>query len=78
MVYRYTNFNARKVLRDLRVSRNLTQEQVAIKLGCTKGYISQIELGKTSIPSHRVLIKILEIYAVTPRHFEKLILKTKN
>lgn len=38
-----------EMLRDERLKANLTQEQLAEKIGAKKGYISRIENGKTDI-----------------------------
>ena len=63
----------RKVLRDLRIRRKLTLKEVGKELNVTKGYISQIELGKVAIPKFRVLIALLEVYEVKPKYFEFLL-----
>lgn len=72
MVYRYTDRKVRGVLRQLRLKKKLSQQEVADKLAVTKGYVSQVELGKTAIPKYRVLIKFLEIYGINPKYFEEL------
>ena len=48
-----------KFLRSLRAARDETQEDTARILGCTKSYLSSVELGKQPIPSNwaEVLIK---------------------
>lgn len=75
IVYCYTDEKIRIVLKDLRISRGLSQLDVANRLDCTKAYISQIERGKVSIPNYRKLLKILEIYKVKPKYFEELLSK---
>lgn len=71
MVYRFT-FEARLVLRNYRKKRNLTLDDVASKLGVTKSYISQIELGYKNIPRYRILIAWLEVLKIKPKYFEEL------
>lgn len=77
MVYYYTNKKIRVVLKQLRLKKKLSQQQVADKLGVTKAYISQVELGKTAIPRYRALIKFLELYGVKPKYFEELMKEAK-
>lgn len=73
MVYCYTNDKVRSLLKELRTKKKLTQQEVADKLGVTKGYVSQVELGKTVLPKYRMLIKFLEVYGVKPKYFEELL-----
>lgn len=77
MVYCYTNESVRVVLKQLRLKKKLSQQEVADKLGVTKGYVSQVELGKTAIPKYRMLISFLEVYGVKPKYFEELMSKEK-
>ena len=63
----------RKVLRDLRIRRKLTLAQVGERMCVTKGYISQIELGRVAVPRYRVLISMLNIYGIKPKYFEELV-----
>ncbi len=76
-MYYYTKLKIIKLLKRLRQDRKLTQSQVAISLGITKAYISQIEAGKVGIPRHRFMIRLLEVYSIKPKYFEAL-LKDKN
>ncbi len=73
MVYCYTNEKVRVVLKQLRLKKKLSQQEVADKLGVTKGYVSQVELGKTAIPKYRMLINFLEVYGIKPKYFEQII-----
>lgn len=57
----------------LREDRGYTQKQVAKHMKVSKGYISQIELGYVSIPRHRVIIKMLEFYSISPKYFETIL-----
>ena len=74
-MYSYTSESVRIVLKDLRKKRGLSQTDVAKKLSCTKGYVSQIENGSVSIPRYRKLLEFLEIYGVRPKYFEELLSK---
>ena len=56
------NFGNR--LKNLRLQKNLTQEQVATRLGITKAMISAYELS-TRYPSIDMLIKIAQSYNVS-------------
>lgn len=73
MVYRYTSFKARSVLRVLRLNKGFTQAHVGRMLNVTKGYISQIETGTCVAPRYRLLIKLLEVYGIKPKYFESLV-----
>jgi transcriptional regulator with XRE-family HTH domain len=75
MVYCYRKYEAGKVLKELRANKKLTQQYVADKLGVTRGYISQVELGTRPLPRYRFLIKVLEMYGVKPKYFEELVSK---
>ena len=48
-----------KIIKNARVEQNLTQEQLAIKAGTKKSYISKIENGKGNIQLS-TLIRIFE------------------
>lgn len=56
-----------RTLREIRLATDLTQEEVAAKLGVTQDRISQIETGKTwpEDPELRKLARIYEINAAT-------------
>lgn len=51
-------------LKTLRLSNNMTQSQLASKLGLTKSVISAYETG-VRLPSYDILIHIASIYNVT-------------
>jgi transcriptional regulator with XRE-family HTH domain len=76
MVYCYRNDKARKVLKELRLKKNLSQQDVADKLDVTRGYVSQVELGTRQLPRYRFLIDLLELYGVKPKYFEELVSKS--
>lgn len=61
----------RKYLKDLRLERNLTLEQVELKCGVSNGYLSQVENGKRSIPSAKILKKLAPVYKVSPEELLK-------
>lgn len=52
------------VLKTLRVRENMTQAQLAQKLGLTKSVISAYETG-LRMPSYDILIHIAKIYSVS-------------
>lgn len=52
-------------LKTLRMQNNLTQEQLARRLGLTKSVISAYETG-SRMPSYDTLITISRIFKVTP------------
>lgn len=60
-------------LKNLRIQKNLTQEELGERTDLTKGYISQLERDLSS-PSMETFFSILEVLGVTPEHFfsEKL------
>lgn len=55
-------------LKALRLSRGLTQEDVAVRCNLSKGYISQIENDLTS-PSIVTFSEILDVYGVSMEQF---------
>ncbi|MFH1880008.1 MAG: helix-turn-helix domain-containing protein [Bacillota bacterium] len=55
-------------LRELRLQKNLTQEEVAARCELSKGFISQVERDLTS-PSIATLIDILESLGTNPQSF---------
>lgn len=55
-------------LRELRIQKNLTQEELAVRCELSKGFISQVERDLTS-PSIATLIDILESLGTTPQSF---------
>ena len=57
-------------IRDMRIEKGLTQEELADRSELTKGFISQIERDLTS-PSVDSLLDILEALGTDPSHFFK-------
>ena len=57
-------------LRNLRIQKNLTQEELGERTDLSKGYISQLERDLSS-PSMESFFDILEVLGVTPAEFFK-------
>lgn len=57
-----------KKIKNLRLSKNLTQEELGERTDLTKGYISQLERDLSS-PSIETLFDILEVLGTTPKAF---------
>lgn len=55
-------------IREYRLQRGLTQEELASRCELTKGYISQLE-NDVSSPSIATLIDVLNVLGVTPQQF---------
>ncbi|MGM9903278.1 transcriptional regulator [Enterococcus sp. 10A9_DIV0425] len=55
-------------LRNLRIRKNLTQEELGERTDLSKGYISQLERDLSS-PSMETFFSILEVLGVTPEEF---------
>ncbi|WP_159722255.1 helix-turn-helix domain-containing protein [Enterococcus sp. CSURQ0835] len=55
-------------LKNLRIQKNLTQEELGERTGLSKGYISQLERDLSS-PSLETFFAILEVLGVTPEGF---------
>lgn len=55
-------------LKNLRVQKNLTQEELGERTDLSKGYISQLEHDSSS-PSMETFFSILEVLGVTPEEF---------
>ena len=60
--------NWSKILKDSRLKANLTQEQLAEKIGISVKYISRIETGKSGIKT-QTLIKYINLLGITPNVF---------
>jgi transcriptional regulator with XRE-family HTH domain len=57
-----------KKLRNLRLKKGLTQEELGERTNLTKGYISQLERDLSS-PSLETFLDILEVLGCTPKEF---------
>lgn len=55
-------------IRNLRLQKNLTQEELAERTDLSKGYISQMERD-LSMPSLEVFFDVLEVLGCSPRDF---------
>ncbi|EUJ28521.1 putative transcriptional regulator [Listeria floridensis FSL S10-1187] len=55
-------------IKNLRLSKNLTQEELGERTDLSKGYISQLERDLSS-PSIETLFSILEVLGSTPKEF---------
>ncbi|MFD1430533.1 MULTISPECIES: helix-turn-helix domain-containing protein [Lacticaseibacillus] len=55
-------------IRDLRIQKNLTQEELGERTDLTKGYISQIEHDQSS-PSMETFFDLLNVLGQTPAQF---------
>lgn len=62
-----------KVLKSLREKRNLSTREVAETLGLSGSYISQIENGRTNIPSGERMLSLLSLYGIKPKYFSQLV-----
>lgn len=62
--------NWSKILKDSRLKANLTQEQLAEKIGISVKYISRIETGKSGIKT-QTLIKYINLLGITQNVFYK-------
>jgi transcriptional regulator with XRE-family HTH domain len=75
MKFTYTKQRGRPMeigeqLKNLRVQKNLTQEELGERTDLSKGYISQLEHDSSS-PSMETFFSILEVLGVTPEEFFK-------
>ena len=61
-----------KILKDLRIKKGLTQEQIAAKAFLNAKYYNRIELGK-SIPTITTFFKICKALKIKPEKFMHLI-----
>lgn len=57
-----------KKLKELRLQKNLTQEELGERTDLTKGYISQLE-NNLSSPSLETFFDLLEVLGTTPKAF---------
>lgn len=62
------NLDYIKIMRDLREDADLTQEQVAKKLGTSQTMYARYERGANELPI-RHLLKLCEMYSVTSDFF---------
>ena len=60
--------NIGRKIKDLRIAKGLTQEELADRSELTKGFISQMENGKT-LPSIPTLVDLLQCLGTDLKHF---------
>ena len=84
MKYNNDNYNDKKIkiqigtiLKEIRKSNGLTQEQVAEKLELAPRYLSDIERNKTK-SSLDTFVKICNIYSVSPSYILKDYINTTD
>ncbi len=61
-----------RFIRSKRIELNMSQEKLAIKLGVTRAYISEMEIGKANLSQSSRLSEIAEILGVDIRVIEAL------
>ncbi len=61
-----------ELIKKIRFENHLTQEQLAKKIGVTKGYISLVEAGRSKL-SPRVYEKITELYPTIQKNSSDLV-----
>lgn len=59
-----------KNIKDLRKSKNLSQEKFAEIIECSREYVSRLENNREKI-SLALLLRILDIYGLEPEYFFK-------
>ena len=53
-----------QIIEEARKKANMTQAELAEKIGTNKSYISRVETGKTE-PSLKTIVKLAELYKVS-------------
>jgi len=66
-----------KIVREYRLKRNLTQEELAENLGLTTKYISRIENGASGL-GDETLIKYIDYLGITPNSLYEEFLTNEN
>lgn len=66
-----------KTLKQIREKKNLTQIEVSKRIKISQSLLSQYELGIVRNVNKRTLIKMLDVYEITPKYFEALIVGSK-
>ena len=65
------------IIQDFRLKNNLTQEQLAEKIGISTKYMSKIETGIRGLSSQK-LIKCMNILAITPNTLYKKLINNNS
>lgn len=63
----------KKLLREERLKRGLTYEDLASELGCSASYIFRIEKGRRKKPSYELVGKILAFFDLSSEELKKYI-----
>jgi transcriptional regulator with XRE-family HTH domain len=58
-----TNFG--RTLRELRRSNGYTQTELSAKMGVSHWYISDLEVGKTQVPSDALIVKVATAFSIS-------------
>jgi transcriptional regulator with XRE-family HTH domain len=66
-----------KIIRQIRIEKNISQEQMATRLCFTQSYYAKVELGKAKI-SAELLFRILEVLEYNCVNFFKRVEKMKS
>lgn len=64
-----TQYFDKKILIKIRTTLNLTQDQLAKKIGVSRGYISAIEIGRIKL-HNKLLEKIYATFNIDPNSFK--------
>ena len=75
-----TQYFDKEILIKIRTALNLTQDELAKRIGVSRGYISAIEIGRIKLHS-KILEKIYSTYNIDPNSFtngKELILLNNN
>lgn len=62
----------------MREKKKLSTREVAEALGLSGSYISQIENGRTNVPSGERMLSLLELYGIKPKYFKQLVKEWKD
>lgn len=65
-----TQYFDKEILIKIRTTLNLTQDQLAKKIGVSRGYISAIEIGRIKL-HNKLLEKIYATFNIDPNSFKK-------
>lgn len=66
-------FNENEFLRKLRQEKGYMVKDVALSIGMTSSYVSQVEKGKKPIPRKRILGKWVESLGISTKYYEELV-----
>lgn len=63
--------NEARLMRQIRISSNLSIREVGRRLNCSETYLRHIETGRLDFPKEDKLREILFIYGISLRQFKK-------